>query len=479
MARQITYSYEDAPTLLNFANSRTNTRVLMGPFGSGKSSACVMELLQLAAGQEPNDEGVRKTRWVVVRNTYRQLIDTTQKTFFDWVPIGDCGTFKVTDHQYIIDKIPGPDNTKMEIEVLFRALDRPEHVRNLLSMEVTGAWLNELREIPRIIWDAMDGRVGRYPSMKDGGATWSGIIADTNPCDTDHWIYKLFFEQMPNDVAMQGKYEFFSQPSGLSKEAENLKFLKKDYYKNMCIGKSPEFIKVYVEGMFGYVRDGKPVFPNYNDAFHLAPEPLEAKRGVPLILAFDFGLTPAVVFCQQMANGRFNVLRELCGKDIGLKRFVTDVVRPFLFANFHGLPIVATGDPAGVRRNDDESTAYMILKSLGINARPAQTNSFVARYNSVDGLLMKLLDQRGAFQLDSRCVMLHKGFLGEYKFRRIRVSHDDKFVDMPDKNDYSHPHDALQYAAMLAEHGMQQVRSVYGGGTTAEYSPEPPMSAWM
>ena len=478
--REIVYDYTDAQTLLRFSNDRTNTRVLMGPFGSGKSSACVMEILQIGREQEPDSTGWSRTRWAVVRNTYRMLTDTTMKTFFDWLPPDVCGVHKITDHQYIINRLPALNGNPMEIEVLFRALDRPDHVRNLLSMEVTGAWFNELREIPKAIWDAMDGRVGRYPSMKDVGPSWHGIIADTNPPDTDSWIYKLFEEQVITDPRIANKFRMFKQPSGLSSEAENTKYLRKDYYTDMCIGKSPDYIKVYVEGEYGYVRDGKPVWGNYTDGLHLSEEPILPVRGIPIIVSFDFGLTPAAIFCQQHSNGRFTVFDELCGQDMGLKRFVRDVVRPHLFANYGGLPIIATGDPAGVRRSEtDEVTAYMILRDCGINAKPARTNSFLARFNAVDSLLMKLVGGKAAFQLDKRCKVLHKGFLGEYKFRRLKVTGDDRYVDSPDKNEFSHPHDALQYAAMLAESGFDQLRSLFAGGS--QYSnrrPATPISTW-
>ena len=54
-------------------------------------------------------------------------------------------------------------------------------------MELTGVWINEAREIPKSIIDACTMRVGRYPSMREGGASWSGVIADTNAPEEDHW----------------------------------------------------------------------------------------------------------------------------------------------------------------------------------------------------------------------------------------------------------------------------------------------------
>lgn len=39
------------------------------------------------------------------------------------------------------------------LEVMFRALDRADDVAKLLSLELTGAWVNEAKEVPKaIIW---------------------------------------------------------------------------------------------------------------------------------------------------------------------------------------------------------------------------------------------------------------------------------------------------------------------------------------
>ena len=76
----------------------------------------------------------------------------------------------------------------LDLEVIFLALDRPEDVKKLLSLELTGIWINEAREIPKSIVDACTMRVGRYPSMREGGASWSGVICDTETApEEDHW----------------------------------------------------------------------------------------------------------------------------------------------------------------------------------------------------------------------------------------------------------------------------------------------------
>ena len=186
----LSVDYQASPTMKQFHQSEHFVRALMGPIGSGKSVACCIEMLIKSFAQAPNREGIRKTRWVVARNTYRELIDTTIKTFFDWFP-ESLGIFRKMDLKFNIS-IPLADNTVVQAEFLFRALDKPDDVKKLLSLEVTGGWINEAREIPKQIMDMLIGRLGRYPNMRDGGPTWHGLIMDTNPPDSDHWWYKLF-----------------------------------------------------------------------------------------------------------------------------------------------------------------------------------------------------------------------------------------------------------------------------------------------
>jgi hypothetical protein len=296
MGFEKTYDYTDAPTIREFNQSDKFFRLLIGPFGSGKSSGCVAEIIDRGIRQAPNAQGLRQTKWAAVRNTFPQLTDTTMATFFYWLPPEFFGNFNKTEHRYVINKIMLEDKTRVEIEVLFRALDKEEHVRNLLSLELTGAWFNEVREMPKVIVDAMEGRCSnRYP--KDVAPTWNGIIADTNPPDQSSWIFKRFEEELPLSEELRSRYEIFKQPSGRSEKAENLIHLGhgnrdngRKYYTEMAIGKDPEYIKVYIDGEYGYVRDGKPVYSNYMDSIHCVEKDIEPVYGYPIIASFDFGL---------------------------------------------------------------------------------------------------------------------------------------------------------------------------------------------
>ena len=68
-----------------FHQSDAFVRGLMGPVGSSKSSACCLEMFTRACEQTAN-QGVRRSRWAVIRNTYPELKSTTIKTWEEWFP---------------------------------------------------------------------------------------------------------------------------------------------------------------------------------------------------------------------------------------------------------------------------------------------------------------------------------------------------------------------------------------------------------
>ncbi|MDE1828254.1 MAG: hypothetical protein KGH65_03790 [Candidatus Micrarchaeota archaeon] len=423
----------------------------MGPFGSGKSSGCVVELIKLAHRQPIQADGVRRSRFAVIRNSYIQLRDTTIKTFHDWLPPELFGEWWKSEHNYYITKFPG-----VYIEILFRALDRPDQVANLLSAEYTGAWVNEAREVPMSVIEALQGRVKRYPGAKDGGCVDGGIIMDTNPPDTDSEWYRLFEEKRPANAAL------FKQPSGRSQTAENLAWLNqtsasiklpvndptrralgREYYDNLAQGKDPDFVKVYIDGEYGYVKDGRPVYSEYNDAIHCKEcGPVQAK---PIRRGWDFGLTPAVSFSQLLPSGQWIVFDEIAADSLGIDRF-SDTVLAYTRETWGNYSFMDFGDPAGNQRaQTDEKTCYEILRSKGINIEPGEISDSI-RIESVKKPMNTMIDGKPGFLLHPRCKRLRKGFLGKYRYRRLLTS-DERYTDKPEKNEYSHIHDALQYDA--------------------------------
>jgi len=439
------------PVVEAFHASNAFVRGLMGPVGSSKSTACCIEILSRAQEQKAFN-GVRRTRWAIIRNTYPELKSTTIKTWNEWA----SGSQMRWDAP-ITSNLAGqlPDGTKMEMEVFFFPVDRPEEIGKLKSLELTGAWINEAGELPKAVFDMVTQRVGRFPPARQGGPSWTGVLLDTNPPDDDHWYFRIAEREKPED------WDFFRQPGGLiekdgeylpNPKAENIANLPggHDYYLRQVPGKTKEWIKVFLLGSYGTIADGRPVYPEYNDESHCrkaAPYP-----GLPLLLGFDYGLTPACAICQISPRGQLLVLDELFAKEMGIRQFARDVVKPFLALNYAKYSFQAVGDPAGMSRSDtDEKTCFMELAEEGIAAVPASTNSFVGRREAVAKYLTRMVDGKPAFILDPKCDTIRRGFNGRYQYKRLQVVGAERFKDMPDKNDYSHLQDALQYAALHSQ----------------------------
>lgn len=449
--------YYPEPTPADFHADDSFVRGLRGPIGSGKSVACCMEIIRRATRQSPNAQGVRRSRWAIVRNTYGELKSTTIKTWQEWVPESACPIVFDAPIRGELNVALG-DGTKLHMELLFIALDRPDHVRKLLSLELTGAWLNEAREIPKAILDGLTGRVGRFPALMDGGSSWSGIIMDTNPPDDDHWWYRLAEEGSP-----QG-YRFWAQPPALvwddqvrvwklNPAAENVSnhSLGGEYWLRQVPGKTREWILVYLCGQYGSVREGKPVYPEYNDDAHCAGVELPWMPTLPLIIGLDFGLTPAAVLEQVTPRGTLHSIDECVSEGMGIRQFLRDILVPKL-AQMPAFPsVLVVGDPAGqTPAQTDERTCFDEVRAAGLNIIPARSNAFIPRREAAAGFMTKMVDGQPAYRISTRCKMLRRGYLGGYRYRRVQVVGEERYTDTPEKNQFSHPHDAHQYAAMHA-----------------------------
>ena len=467
---KVDYTAEKTPA--KFHGSDAFVRGLMGPLGSGKSVACCIEVFRRGAQQEPNQHGVRKFRCAIIRNSYPELKTTTIKTWQDWFPDSVC---RMNWGSPITGTIKGPgdphpdhpEGTTVDMEILFLALDRPKDVKKLLSMELTMAWINEARELPKEILDGVTSRVGRYPAKRDGGPTWTGVILDTNPPDDDHWWYDLAEVKRPDS------YKFWSQPGALIKatdekgqviylpnpDAENVtnQPLGYRYWLQMVPGKAHEWLKVYVLGSYGTVYDGKPIYPEYNDGIHCADEDLEVMRGIPIMLGFDFGRTPACAIFQLSPTGQVRVIDEVVSEDMGVRNMIKNLLRPVLNNEYGGMTIRSWGDPSGGNGTQTtEDTCMSILEEEGIPTEPASTQEPIARREAVAKLLSSFdADGSPAFLLSPRCKNLRKGFNGAFMYERVQVVGEVRYKDQPKKNIYSHVHEGLQYGCLMIEEGLK------------------------
>jgi len=472
------FSYKpDGDCIKSFMKSDNFFRGIRGPVGSGKSVACCVEVFRRALSQKPNEAGIRKSRWAVIRNTNPQLRTTTIKTWLDWFPEVDWGRFTWSvPYTHHIRK------ADLDLEVIFLALDRPEDVKKLLSLELTGVFINEAREIAKSIVDACTMRVGRFPSMREGGPSWSGVIADTNAPEEDHWWPIMAGEvpipdHIPREQALMlrrpDNWEFFTQPGAMIEIkgedgeivayennglAENQGHMMPTYYSNLIRGKTKSWIDVYVMNRLGAIQEGKPVYPMFAAETHIAKEEIPVAASMPLYVGIDFGLTPAAVFAQKV-RGRWFALSEIVAIDMGIVRFA-ELLRTEIATRFDACSdVLIYGDPAGdFRAQTDESTPFQILRGAGLRAYPTHSNSIDLRLEAVTSQLTKMADGKPALLLDRRCPTLIKGFEGGYSYKRMEVS-GERYADKPDKNMFSHVHDAFQYLLLGAGEGRALMNS--------------------
>jgi hypothetical protein len=460
-----------------FHNLRGFVRGLMGPVGSGKSSSCCVEIVNHALRQKVH-KGRRYSRVGVIRNTFPELKSTTIKTWQMWFPdsIAPIRWDSPITSRMLVPDIG--DGTSLDLEVLFIALDSPQDTGKLRSLELTLAWINECSEVPKEVFDMLTQRVGRFPPKAWGGPVDTGVILDTNPPDDDHWYYHFAEEATPPD------WHFCRQPGALlytpkdrqalvrldnsadvddytpNPLAENVQNIPDgyEYWRKQIAGKNQDWINVFLLGKYGTTAEGKPVYPEFDDAVHVAKQPLTHVPGARLFMGWDFGLTPACIVGQITPRGQLQILREYIAEDMGIRQFARMIVKPALVNTFPLTKMESACDPAGnIRSQVDEKTCVQELLEAGIYTEPAGSNDFIQRRESVAYFLTQLNEGQPGFLLDPSCKQLRKGFNGKYRYERVRAA-GERYKDRPVKDDYSHPHDGLQYLCMRIRAAMNPVR---------------------
>lgn len=486
----------DGDVLIDYLECRKHVSIIRGSIGSGTSTASIMKMYMISMEQAPQADGIRRTRWVVVRNTFPDLKETTVKTWLDWFPEEQYGRFfwnRPFRHEIKIGD--------MEMEVIFIALDSPEDVRKMRSLEVTGFWFNELEFIEKDILDEAESRTGRYPAVKDGGATWDGIIADMNAPREDHFIPLMMGEvPLPDDWTEEERlayrkpdnWGYHVQPAAMleikdsggqllgykmNPKAENTKWLKPGYYGEKIRGKSKQWIDSRVMNKITVYVDGKPVWGQFSEEAHVSKQPLEPIPGWPVYVGLDFGRNPACVV-GQLVNNRWRIFAELTARDVGASIFAP-LVKQLLdrrLGNWHlgngrneqgnGFSVEFFGDPKGDDGTQaDEHTAYDIFRSHGMPVRPApvKNNHIQTRIEAVEYAMITMVNGVPRFLVcGTNCRTLKVACAGGYHFARIKGTSRHK--ETPEKDRYSDISDACQYMVLGAGEGRVATGQQRSGG---------------
>lgn len=468
------FNYKPSATGLALHKSDKFLKMMVGPYGSGKSCACAIDVLINACAQPPAKDGVRYSRVGVIRSTFRELASTTRKSLLEVLP-SDCGTINSSGtYMHGMYNIPLADGTRVLLELELQAVATEDDTEKIKSCNWTFAWINEATGCAPAVYTAVTSRVGRFPSSDMGGVRWGGVIMDFNRPAPATWLADFInnpqknwavFAQPP--AAFKKEDELGNTIYELNPDAENLNNLgsREDddppdfppkergmrFYRN-------QIESLVRTGRFDLVDnqycmldvpivDGKPVYSNFQKVRHVSREKIIPNPFENIIIGMDqSGIHPAAVILQNQ-KGIWCVLDEIYADNEGFENFMYGMLVPLLRQKYSSNPVVAAIDPSNQRDSWQAITPRERLAEVGIVAITEMTNSPRARILNVEHMLNLYT---GGLLISPTCDMLIRGFLSEYRYRRLRAAGTmgAVYTPQPEKNDVSHVHDALQYACL-------------------------------
>jgi hypothetical protein len=415
--------------------------------------------------------GVRRSKFIILRNTMLQLKSTVRPLLDSWFvelptrmggyPLGE---WRISENTFEMH-FKLQDGTVVRADFIMMAADTPDDVRRLLSVECSAAWVEEAREVDEAVFSGLQGRVARFPSRAAGGVSYPGVICSTNPPALGTYWHSLMIEPPANTA-------IFMQPPAMLEDgrwnpkAENTQHLDADYYDNLVMGKKSSWIDVYIKNQFGPGDFGNPVYrETFKSDFHVSKTELTpiSQSLNPLIVGCDNGLTAAATIGQRDARGRVNIFAECYvpdGESYGFETFLDRQLVPLMrskFPMFRAENILFSMDPACFSRSSlNEKTLAQAVQARGYQVVKASTNDPEKRISAVEALLSRQIDGGPGLLIDPGCKFLTQGFEWAYRFKRTLTGQGSL---TPEKNHAANQADSMQYLALAYENGVQNTHN--------------------
>ena len=421
-------NFNPNPVQRNFIESRAKADLFSSRMGEGKSTALAWATL-LHTRHNPG------ARWALIRDTFENIVGTTQKTFFEWFPPGIYGEY--VSSRKTFTWAPGI----AQGEVIFMGMDDQVDASKLMSREFAGFGIDEPAPavgsagVDEMIFDIAMSR------LRQGNMNWYGAkLAENNP-DEAHWTYRRFV-----NPGMEGFKTWQPQIP------ENSAHLPASYYAELrkMWGHRPDLIRRFVEGEFGFQQIGKPVTPQWSDKLHLSLGLTPLPR-MDVFALWDFGHNPTCILTQRTPLGHWNILDCMVGDGIGVEELVENWVLPLWVDRYRRLacPLRHIGDPAG-RTPEQTSTARTAVRALRTRLGGTWRDGPVKLWERINPLqiaLTRTVGGKGMVQVDrERAAQVWHALRGGYYFH---VSRGGITGGDPVKNMHSHPGDAMGYGAAI------------------------------
>ena len=419
-------------------NSGAKYIYLQGGYGAAKTlPACALGVLLSLT--------IPGNRGVVVRDSYPKLHDSTQRVFMETLARGGIKWRGRENRDGWYHRIILPHNKS---EIFFR---EARNLGRFIGPEYGWFLIDEAFEVQKEVFKKLQGRL----RLSAAEGYHRGILL-SNPPHHNHWLHEVFGEE-PREWEM-------SVDVGDRMELVKFKYMKVStranphnppgYLADLLTGLTQAEIARLVEGDYGYVPDGPPVYTTFEHHRHVGIP--EIRPHVPLVRSWDFGFRhPAVTFHQfwrcQKTNIHWTHLADFEGRMIEAVPLCEKVIEftDAAYPGFDKMMIEDVGDVAGAKVSDTGPGPILVL------AQPPHNLNFLYKKCEVEPGLRMIRDflrlpqcpcGESRFLIHRRCRYSIEGYQGGYHLKREIAGKPSKEDPMKDGfyDDYM---DASRYAA--------------------------------
>lgn len=408
-----------------------------GGYGSAKTlGACALGVL--LSLQIPGNRGI------VIRETYPKLHDNTQRVFMEMLERAKIRWTGRENRDGWYHRVILKGNKS---EIHFR---EGRTVR--LGADYGWFFVDEASEVEERLFKNLQARL-RLPAA---GKFLRGFLT-SNPPHVNHWLHKVFGEHpgaFSREVEVEtGRFEqttFRFMRVSTRANPHN----PPGYLADLLTGLTQTEIARLVEGDYGYIPDGPPAYPQFENFRHVGIPAFQ--KEVPLVRGWDFGFRhPAVTFHQfarcLKRQIHWTILDAMDGRmveAVPLAESVATYTRQG-FPGIDPLMIEDVGDRTGARVSDTGPGPIIQL------AGPPHNLNFAYKDLDIEPGLRMIRDflrlpkcdcGESRFLVHRKCRYVIEGFQGGYHMKK---DHAGKAVrDEPQKDGfYDDFMDSVRYAA--------------------------------
>lgn len=441
-------TYEPNPRQSQFHSIRPyNPRLIkgaIGGLGGGKTTACEQEQA-LVCLKTPGGKSIAMRKSVnradmSLIEDYRTMLQGVAR----WVPSKQWFEFQ-NEHKLIISPADLWDRFG--------------------STQFVSFYIQEAQEVDFKIFDTLTQRL-RDPRGTVNGIPWYRGYFDARGVKREHWIYKEYVKHAWNA----------DDPETVRAQVDNpdytwLKFTTYDNEKHLVPGyidaqirghkDNVPWIKMLIEGEFGFDIEGRAVFPMYKPEIHDAE--ITPDRSLPILRGWDFGFNrPAVTWSQYTRDGRLLILREHCPVGISLPNLCQEVagLQRDWFPDFHPTQFKDYGDIAGEQAQATGPEQIEFVENFFSTVVESPGKLRVQVGLEVLRNLMQTTTRSGKprFAVDYSCERLREALGGAYYYRT------DKTDERPEKGEgYDDVVDSVRYVATSVVEALSQPMYRTGG----------------